>query len=181
MELRWSLSPTHFKQRKRICHTVLTARITEPSPIRGQWGWDSFFHVFTQANHTFHCPLLDFLLSCFYEKTPLLCTGNLDGERQLFGHAMPLFHVFPLSISQLTKGRVQNMAHRYFNIWGGSPKGGKSLYCKSPGAVPAQYVLLNCFLSYKKTELKGKEKNQPTLYFCPHIKARQSSQFHADS
>lgn len=178
MELSWTLSPTHFKQRKIIYHTVLTARITEPSPIQGQWGWNGFLHIFTQANHTFHCPLLDFLLSCFCGKTPL-CTGNLVGERQLCGHATPLCHIFPLSISQLTKRRVQNMACRHLNIWGGSPKGGKSLYCNSPGTIPAQYVLLNCFLSYTNLELIGKEKNQTTLYFCPHTKARQSSQFHA--
>lgn len=73
------------------------------------------------------------------------------------------------------------MAHRQLNICGGHPKGGKSLYCRSPGAIPARYVLLNCFLPYTKIELNEKEKNQPTLYFCTHTKARQSSQFHAAS
>lgn len=139
----------------------------------------SFTFLHGQTTH-FIVLYLIFFLSCFVERSPL-CTGNLVGEGQLFDHAMPLFHIFPLSISQLTKGRVQNVANRHLNIWGGSPKGGKSLYCKSPGNIPAQYVLLNCFLSYSKIELKGKEKNQPTLYFCPHTKARQSSQFHAAS
>lgn len=181
MERSWSLSPTHFKQRKIICHTVLTARITEPSPIQGQWGWDGFLHVFTRQ--TTHFIVLYLIFFFFFEllcgKT--LCTGNA-GERQLFDHAMPLFHIFPLSISQVTKGRVQNMAHRHLNIWGrgGSPKGGKLLYCKSPGTTPAQYVLLNCFLSYTKIELKGKEKSTHPVLLSPY-QSQAEPQFHAAS
>lgn len=70
MERSWSLSPTHFKQRKIICHTVLTARITEPSPIQGQWGWDGFLHVFTRQTTHFIVLYLIFFFELLCGKTP---------------------------------------------------------------------------------------------------------------
>lgn len=169
MELSWTLSPTHFKQRKIICHTVPTARITEPSPIWGQWGWDGFLHIFIQATHTFHCPLLDLLLSCFCGKTTSLCSGNLVGERQLFGHAMPLFHVFLLSISQLTKGECRTR-HTGTLIFGeGAPKEASHSLLQEPRCHPSMvcFIKLLSFIYKNRIERKG-EKATHAVFLSPY-------------
>jgi len=68
------------------------------------------------------------------------------------------------------------MAHRHLNIWGGSPKGGKSFSAARAQAL-SQHISLTCFSPYKEIELKGKEQAQPTLYFCSHTTGRQRLRF----
>lgn len=179
MERSWSLSPTHFKQRKIICHTVLTARITEPSPIQGQWGWDGFLHVFTRQTTHFIVLYLIFFFELLCGKTPPFAQVMLERGNFL----TMLCHCSTSSLWASLRWQKEECRtwHTGTLIFGGgSPKGGKLLYYKSPGTTPAQYVLLNCFLSYTKIELKGKEKSTHPVLLSPY-QSQAEPQFHAAS